>query len=150
MRINQFTDYSLRVLLYLGLKGDRATVAEIADSFRISRNHLVKVVHHLSQAGYIHSYRGKAGGIQLKRDPSSIRIGDFVQESEPLDLLECFNVKTNTCPIQGVCRLESVLKEGARAFVDQLNQHSLADFLQPGAARDARMKKLGLTVPKTG
>jgi Rrf2 family nitric oxide-sensitive transcriptional repressor len=149
VRITQFTDYSLRVLLYLGLKGERATVSEINKAFRISRNHLTKVVHHLSQAGYIKSFKGKAGGIQLARDPKTIRVGEFVAEIEPLDLLECFNPKTNTCPIQGVCRLEHVLHAGAKSFLDSLNQHTLADFLVPSPSRDARLARLGLTQPKS-
>lgn len=149
MRITQFTDYSLRVLLYLGLKGERATVAEITKSFRISRNHLVKVVHHLSQKGYIESFKGKAGGIQLARDPKVIRIGDFVAEMEPLELLECFNPKTNTCPIQGVCRLEQVIHSGAKAFLETLNQNTLGDFLVSSPSREARLARLGLASAKT-
>lgn len=144
MRITQYTDYSLRVLLYLGLKNDKATVAEISRSFKISRNHLVKVVHHLSLKGYVKSFKGKNGGIAMAKDPKTIRVGDFVREFEPMELLECFNLKTNTCPIQGVCQLEGVLHQGARAFIAKLNEHTVADFLRPSASRDARIKRLGI------
>lgn len=144
MRITQFTDYSLRVLLYLGLKGQRASVAEITIAFKISRNHLVKVAHGLSTRGYIDSFKGKGGGIALARDPARIRIGEFVRELEPMELLECFNIHTNTCPIQGACLLERVLLDGRKAFVQHLDGFTLADFLQPGRSRDERLRRLGL------
>lgn len=144
VRITLFTDYSLRVVLYLGLKGDRASVLEITKAFLISRNHLVKVAHQLSRRGYIKSYKGKGGGLTLAVSPEKIRIGDFVRDFEPLDLLECFNHKTNTCPIQGVCQLEHTLHGASRAFLDHLNKHTLADFLKPSPTREARLKLLGL------
>lgn len=146
MRITQYTDYSLRVLLFLGLKGGRATVGEIASAFSISRNHVVKVVHNLGQKGYVKSFKGKSGGIVLARDPESIRVGDFVCDFEPMVLLECFNPATNTCPIQGACQLEVALHRGAQAFLKTLNEFKLSDFLKPGRARDERMARLGLKV----
>lgn len=144
MRITQFSDYSMRVLLYLGLKDDRAQVSEIAKAFRISRHHLVKVVHRLSQEGLIQSFKGRNGGIALAVDPSRVRIGELLRKFEPMDLLECFAVKTNTCPIQGHCQLERTLYKARSAFLKELDQHTLADFLAPGAARDTRARKLGL------
>lgn len=144
MRVTLFTDYSLRVLLYLGAKGSRATIQEITGSFRISKNHLVKVVHVLSQKGYIKSYQGKSGGIELSARPRDLKIGDLVQELEPMDLLECFNVSTNTCPIQGVCLLERSFYEARKSFIQSLNSMTLEDYLSPSAMKDERMRRLGL------
>lgn len=144
MRITQFTDYSLRVLLYLGLKGELATIAEITNAFKISNNHLMKVVHSLSQRGYVRTYKGKNGGLELLVSPSEIRIGDFVNELEPMELLECFNVAINTCPIQGVCKLEHSLHDAQNAFIQTLNRHTLADYLKSGPQTLERMKRLGL------
>lgn len=144
MRVSQFTDYSLRVLLYLGLKGEKATISEIAAAFGISNHHLMKVVHRLSVEGYVNSFKGKGGGIELARDASSIRVGEFVQAFEPMDLLECFDSATNTCPIQGVCGLERALYTARAAFVASLNQFTLADFLRSSPDRSLRMKRLGI------
>ena len=147
MRITQFTDYSLRVLLYLGTKNDIATVAEITRAFKISNNHLVKVVHRLSREGYVLSQRGKNGGIRLALSPEQIRIGDFVAKFEPMDLLECFNENTNTCPIRGACQLERSLFEAQKDFIHSLNRFTLAAYLEPGPMKSARMKLLCLGEP---
>jgi Rrf2 family nitric oxide-sensitive transcriptional repressor len=144
MRITQFTDYSLRVLLYLGLKNDRATIREITEAFRISNNHLMKVVHQLSRDGYINSYKGKNGGIALAVDPTQVRIGDFINSFEPMDLLECFNAETNTCPIRGVCHLEHSLYDARKAFLQSLNRYTLADYLTASPTKTERMKRLGI------
>lgn len=141
MQLTQFTDYSLRVLLYLALKNDKATVREIAQNFKISQNHLVKVVHRLSTLGYIESSKGKSGGIRLAREPQDIPIGDAVETFEPsLDLVECFNAKTNTCPIRGVCALENALKSANRNFIEHLNQFTIADFLNTRTTKERKRK----------
>lgn len=144
MRITQFTDYSLRVLIYLGLKEETATVAEISKAFNISGHHLVKVVHQLSQDGIIKSFKGRGGGIELAIPPEQIRIGDFIRSREPLDLLECFNQEFNTCPIQGTCQLERSLYEARNAFLESLNRHTLQDYLANSPAKKERMRRLGL------
>ncbi len=144
MRISQFTDYSLRVLLYIGMKEGMATVNEIAEAFNVSQNHLVKVVHHLTRTGYLNSYKGKGGGLKLAKSPTEIRIGDFVHEQEPMSLLECFEPDTNTCPIQGVCGLEKALYEARSAFIESLNRQTLADFLVESREKSERMRRLGL------
>lgn len=144
MRITQFTDYSLRVLIYLGLKERTATVAEISRAFKISGHHLVKVVHQLSQDGLIRSFKGRGGGIELAVPPSQIRIGEFIRSREPMDLLECFNLETNTCPIQGACQLEKSLHEAHIAFLDSLNRYTLQDYLVNSAAKKERMRRLGI------
>jgi Rrf2 family nitric oxide-sensitive transcriptional repressor len=132
MQLTLYTDYSLRVLIYLGLKRDRlATVSEIAASYGISRNHLVKVVHNLSSLGYIHSTRGKGGGLSLARAPAQINLGDVVRHTEMnFDIVECFDGKNLNCPITSVCRLKNVLGEASRAFLGVLDSYTLADVLK--------------------
>lgn len=147
MRITQFTDYSLRVLIYLGLKEDLATVPEITAAFKTSGHQLVKVVHRLSQEGYLRTYRGKNGGLELAMPPEKIKIGSFIQSFEAMDLLECFDRETNTCPIQGCCQLERALHDAQKAFIQSLNRFTLADFLVPGPLHAERLSRLGLTGP---
>ena len=132
MLLTLYTDYSLRVLLYLGLKSRRmATITDIAQSYGISRNHLVKVVHNLATQGFIHSTRGRGGGITLARPAAEINIGDVVRHTEVnFDLVECFDRERNTCPIAVACILKSALYEAQQAFMSVLDRYSLADVLE--------------------
>lgn len=131
MQLTLYTDYSLRVLLYLGLDPKRmATITEIAGSYRISRNHLVKVVHNLSTQGFILTTRGRGGGINLARAPAEINIGDVVRHTEVnFHLVECFDREHNTCPIAAACFLKDGLYEAQKAFISVLDKYSLADIL---------------------
>lgn len=131
MQLTLYTDYSLRVLIYLALHGDEvSTITEISEAYGISRNHLVKVVHNLSQQGFIQTSRGKFGGLWLDRSPERINIGEVVRHTEPnFDLVECFNVEENTCPLGGVCTLQKVLTRASRQFMKELDQHTLADLV---------------------
>jgi Rrf2 family transcriptional regulator, nitric oxide-sensitive transcriptional repressor len=131
MRLNQFSDYSLRTLIYCGLKEDElATVHEIATAYQISQNHLVKVVHHLAQMDLIQSFKGRGGGIQLKKSANQINIGDLIYQLEKLSpLIECFG-EENTCLISPACRLKKALDEAHRAFYNVLRQYTLEDMLQ--------------------
>lgn len=130
MRLTLYTDYSLRVLLYLASKeGELVTISELAAFYQISRNHLVKVVHHLGLNGYIVTTRGRKGGITLARAGQEIRIGDIVRSTEPdLDLLECFNPATDRCVISRACSLKAVLFDAQATFIGILDQYSLADL----------------------
>jgi len=132
MQLTLYTDYSLRVLIYLGTHPERlATISEIADAYGISRNHLVKVVHHLGQAGYIHTVRGKSGGMRLEKAPEEIVIGQLVRKTEPhMNLLECFDMEINTCPIATACALKRALYQAKHAFLDVLDDYTLADVLR--------------------
>lgn len=132
MQLTLYTDFSLRALIYLGLRRDRlATVSEIAESYGISRNHLVKVVHNLASLGYIHSTRGKGGGLSLARAPELINIGDVVRHTEVnFNIVECFDGKHNRCPITAMCRLKGVLSDAAEAFLHVLDGYTLADVLK--------------------
>ena len=114
MRLTSFSDYTLRVLMYLALERDRlATIPEIAAAYGVSRNHLMKVVHQLGQAGVIETVRGKGGGLRLAREPGAIRIGAIVREAEGAGpIVECLSHGASTCPITPVCRL--VARAGRR------------------------------------
>lgn len=130
MRLTLYTDYSLRVLIYLAQNADKVvTISELADFYRISRNHLVKVVHELGLTGYVHTIRGKHGGIRLARAPSQIVIGEVVRRTEPdFDLLECLNPEADRCVITNVCKLKSVLADARDTFLGQLDKYTLADL----------------------
>jgi Rrf2 family nitric oxide-sensitive transcriptional repressor len=106
------------------------TVAEIAQQYGISRNHLVKIVHRLSQLGYIQTTRGRSGGMHLAHPPQSIRLGDVIRDLETnRTIVECFNPTTNTCPIAPVCTLKGVLAEAAAAFQNVLDDYTIADLI---------------------
>jgi Rrf2 family nitric oxide-sensitive transcriptional repressor len=130
MRLTLYTDYSLRVLLYLAGKEDEVvTISDLADFYKISRNHLVKVVHNLGLKGYILTTRGRNGGLRLAHPAKEILIGDVVRATEPdLDLLECFNPATDQCVITRSCSLKSVLFNAQATFMGVLDQYTLADL----------------------
>src|SRR5688500_16523949 len=107
MYLTLYSDYSLRVLIYLGLHPDRlCSIAEIAQAYGISRNHLLKVVNELANLGFVQSTRGRGGGLTLGRDPSQISLGEVIRQTEPLHLVECFDAKTNTCRLAPSCELK--------------------------------------------
>ena len=134
MQLTRYTDYSLRVLLYLGLKQtqpkttDSITISEIAEYYKISRNHLVKVVHHLANDGFINTTRGKGGGLRLAHSPEDICIGDVVRKMEPnFNIVECFNPTGQDCEIEPLCALKNSLGEATASFLSVLDKYTLAD-----------------------
>jgi len=131
MQLTLYTDYSLRVLLYLALNPDRrCTISEISEAYGVSRNHLVKVVHNLAKDGWITTTRGKSGGMMLALPPEQIRLGAVVRQTEPhMNLLECFDKETNTCPIIDACALKRLLYQARRYFMQVLDDHTLADVM---------------------
>ncbi len=131
MQLTQYTDYSLRVLIFLGINpGRRCTITEISEAFKINRNHLVKVVHNLSSTDWVKTIRGKSGGMELAMPPDQINIGNVVDYTEPNStLLECFDVETNTCPILPACALRHALYKAQKAFMDVLASYTLEDIL---------------------
>jgi Rrf2 family transcriptional regulator, nitric oxide-sensitive transcriptional repressor len=130
MRLTTFTDYSLRVLMYVATDPPaRATIAEIAAAFDISENHLMKVVHFLGQAGLLVNVRGKGGGLELGAPANTIYIGRVVKLTEGTDRpAECFDPKANVCRITSACRLRRVLDDAVRAFYAVLDQYTLEDI----------------------
>jgi len=132
MQLTYYTDYSLRVLMYLAIRRHRiANISEIAECYGISRNHLVKVVHNLARGGFIKSYRGKGGGIELARDLKEINIGEVVRYTEgPLKPVECFDVERNRCVIANVCGLADVIAEACNSFFATLDRYTLADLVK--------------------
>lgn len=131
MKLTLFSDYSLRVLLYLATNGERLiTLAEISQAYGISQHHVVKVVQHLVEEGFVESTRGRGGGIRLAKSPAAINVGALVRMTEPgLELVECFDRRMNTCPIDSACGLKHVLEDAQSAFFDVLDRHTLADFV---------------------
>ncbi len=135
MRLNTFTDYSLRVLMYLGTRTGRlATIGEIAVAHGISENHLMKVVQELSRCEYVETVRGRSGGMRLAKQPEDIVVGDVVRRTEAdLALAECFT-PTSLCRIQPACQLKGILEEALAAMFLVLDSYTLADLLiQPAA-----------------
>jgi len=135
MRLTLHTDYSLRVLIQVGLKeGQLTTINEIAESFVISKHHLMKVVNDLSQKGYLDTVRGRNGGIRLTRKPRDINIGEVVRDTEDrLDVIECLG-QVGYCRIERACVLRGVLREATDAFLGVLDDHTLADLIKPQKA----------------
>lgn len=131
MQLTQFSDYSVRLVLYLATHADRlVSVQEVSRAYRVSPHHMVKVVQRLVDNGIVASVRGRRGGLRLSRRPEEINLGRLVRLTEPhFDLVECFDKQTNTCPIDAVCGLKGVFHHAQRAFLDILDQHTLAEFL---------------------
>lgn len=136
MQLTLFTDYSLRTLLYLVAHRDKPVpVSRISAAYGISPHHVVKVVQRLIDQGWIRSVRGRSGGLELAREPAEINLADVVRATEPhLNLVECFDVDTNTCPIDSACGLKRVLLRAQQVFFDELGRHTLADFTTRGPA----------------
>lgn len=132
MHITRHTDYSLRVLIYVALKGDeQSTIGEIATHYGISKNHLMKIVQSLNAKGYLQAQRGKNGGLRLQGSPQQISIGALVRDTEQdLDLVECFKDPAS-CLIAPACQLKHMLAEALEAFFKVLDRYSLADLLPP-------------------
>jgi Rrf2 family nitric oxide-sensitive transcriptional repressor len=135
MRLTNFTDYTLRALIYLGLhqNEDRlVTIGDIATAYGISENHLMKIVHHLGKQGFIETTRGKGGGMKLALAPEQINLGDIVRGTEEdLAIVACFQKNGPPCPIESVCVLEGVLGRAMQAFFNEIDGHTLADLLKP-------------------
>lgn len=130
MKLTSFTDYSLRVLIYLAAEpGRRATIAQISSDFAVSENHLTKVVHFLGKQGWISTVRGKGGGIALARQAQDICVGQVLRDTEGKAMpAECFGPEESQCAIVSCCQLKSVLAEAVNAFFAVLDRYTLADI----------------------
>ncbi len=133
MRLTNYTDYSLRVLIYLASKEKKelSNIKEIADAYQISKNHLMKVTYELGKLNVIETIRGRNGGIRLAKDPADINIGYIVRKTEDdFNLVECFDPERNTCPISPVCTLRGVLSKALQAYFEVLDGFTLADLVK--------------------
>ena len=131
MRLTDYTDYALRLLMHLGGNpGKLITVREIADIHGISRNHLTKIAHQLGVLGVLRTLRGRAGGIQLARPPEQIMLGSVIRMTEPdFQMVECFSATQSSCVLAGHCRLKGLLAEATDAFLARLDHVPLSTLL---------------------
>lgn len=148
MRLTSYTDYALRLLMYLALNDDGlATIAEIADSYDISKNHLMKVAHQLGVAGYVETVRGRSGGLRLAKPATAIGLGEIVRLTEPdMALVPCLKPGDASCVIVKCCTLKGVLAKASRAFVDVIDGYTLSDLVKPRG----RMRGLLSIDPRDG
>lgn len=149
MQLTKFTDYSLRVVIYLAHHPDGlTTIADIAQAYDIPNAHLMKVVHRLAQRGYILTVRGKGGGMRLARAPEMINVGDLVRDTEDnMNIAECFNAAKQGCPMLPDCALKSVLIEASKSFLTTLDFYRLSDILGNKTPRPkAPLRKTGRTL----
>jgi Rrf2 family nitric oxide-sensitive transcriptional repressor len=136
MTLTRFSDYSLRVLMFAAVHGDEPfSVSEVAATYKLSKNHLAKVVNRLVRTGHLNARRGRRGGVWLGRDPKTIRLGGLVRLTEnESPLVECFDAKSNHCRLTAACRLKGALARALDAFYDCLDQQTLADLVENRAA----------------
>jgi Rrf2 family nitric oxide-sensitive transcriptional repressor len=131
MRLTLHTDYALRALIQVAIGGGKLiTINHIAQTFDISKQHLMKVVNDLSRKGYLDTVRGRNGGIRLARQPRDIKIGQVVRDTEELDVIGCLKQR-GYCPIQRICVLRGVLRDATEAFLAELDAYTLADLIKP-------------------
>lgn len=128
MHLTTYTDYSLRVLMYVAMKDGLSTIQEIADAYGISKNHLMKVAFELGQHGFLQTVRGRKGGLKLARPPETIGLGDVIRlTEEDFAMVECF-ATGHGCIIAAPCRLKGVLSEALKAYLAVLDRYTLADL----------------------
>jgi Rrf2 family nitric oxide-sensitive transcriptional repressor len=139
MRLAEYTDYTLRVLMYCAARPQQlVTISELADHHGVSRNHLMKIVTDLGRLGMLETTRGRGGGLRLLKDPAKIRVGDVVRASETdFRLVECFDLDTNRCILTPSCRLKGVFDAALRAYFRELDGTTLADLVEPPSAPDS-------------
>lgn len=130
MRLTSFTNYALRTLQLAALRSpDLVRVEDVVQIHRLARPHIAKTVHVLGREGYLETLRGRGGGFRLGRPPQDITVGEIVRLTEgPIEVVECFNPDTNTCPLLGVCKLSRAIKEATRAFMAVLDDLTIADI----------------------
>lgn len=133
MRLTSFTDYGLRMLMRMAsAPGTAFSTADLAEEFRLSRNHLTKIMQQLARGGIVQTRRGGGGGAVLIRDPAAVRLGDVVRLLEQGQaLVECFGPTGGDCTVEGCCRLRARLRQAEARFIEDLNRSSLADIALP-------------------
>ena len=146
MKLTDYTDYSLRVLIYVAVHPDEpVTIQRIADAYRLPKNHLIKIVQRLGQLGYLRTMRGRAGGIRLGRPAQEINVAEVVKAMEPdFHMVECFHAD-NRCIITPACGLRGALHEALAAYFDVLAQYSLQDLLPPSPQAYQLLSRMDVT-----
>ena len=136
MRLAEYTDYTLRVLMYCAARPQQlVTISELAQHHGVSRNHLMKIVNDLARQGVLATTRGRGGGLRLLKDPTGLRIGDVVRASETdFRLVECFDPDSNQCTLSPTCRLKGVFNAALGAYFRELDGMTLADLVAPVSA----------------
>ena len=130
MQLTQFTDYSLRALIYIALKKDSCTIRNITEAYAISNNHMTKIIHNLAKLGLIKTTRGKNGGITMAANALDTNLGDLILKLESnFDLVPCFNKEKANCCIAPICKLKNILHDARKAFMNVLNQFTLTDIV---------------------
>ncbi len=139
MRLADYTDYTLRVLMYCASHpGRRITIAELAEQHQVLKNHLMKIVNDLARQGVLETTRGRGGGLRLLRPPGQIRIGDIVRNCETdFRLVECFEPGDVHCRLSVGCRLQGMFKRARQAFFAELDQATRTDITAPRATGPA-------------
>ena len=139
MRLSEYTDYTLRVLMYCARHRHRlVTIGELAEQHGLSKGHLMKVVNDLARQGLIETTRGRGGGLRLLKEPEAIRIGDVVRASETdFRLVECFDAGTNACTLTPSCRLKHLFDAALRGYFQALDGATLADLIAGAAASES-------------
>lgn len=139
MQLSKFSDYSLRVLMYVGLREQQVTpVAEIASAYDISQSHLLKVANRLVELKLVHATRGRSGGLQLAVPAADIVIGEVVRATENLDLVECMS-EQGGCVLADSCKLQRALGRARDAFLAELDLVTLVDLIKPKRALSDRL-----------
>ncbi|MBI1622589.1 Rrf2 family transcriptional regulator [Aquamicrobium zhengzhouense] len=144
MRMTLHTDYALRMLIYVAMRPDGCcTVHDVAETYGLSRNHLLKVAQTLNKLGYIMTVRGRTGGIRLARSPAQINVGALVRAvEEDFSLVECLQQSGGACVISPACMLKSMFSEALTAYLSVLDKYTLADAVRN---RTALATLLGVT-----
>ena len=146
MRLTQWTDYTLRVLMYCAARPQQlVTIGELADHYDVSKNHLMKIVNDLARQGMVETTRGRGGGLRLVKDPDQIRVGDVVRKSETdFRLVECFDPETNRCTLSPSCRLKGLFSDALNAYFKELDGMTLADLTRPAKSDATHLPSFGM------
>lgn len=131
MYLSKFTDYSFRILMYLGNNPDKlSTVDELSSTLSLSTHHVKKIVYKLSKNNYILSLKGRNGGIKLGMDPKDINLAKLLEITEDkLNILECFSIENNTCSLNSCCKLKPIINDALESFILKVSEYTLADIL---------------------
>lgn len=134
MRLTKHTDYAFRVLIYLASMPEErlSTVQEIAETFGVSRSHVMKIVHKLAGASIIHASRGQNGGVRLGQPKEAIRLRAVIELMEAT--LAPVNCDDPVCLIKKNCVLKNILFDAQQQFLEHVGQYTLADLAEPAVS----------------